>query len=38
MRMRPTILGLMGLIAYIAVGMAVIRSNDQLGAAVMAFP
>jgi hypothetical protein len=35
MRMRPTILGLMGLIAFIAVGMAVIRSNDELGAAVI---
>jgi hypothetical protein len=35
MRARPTILGLMGFIAFIAVGMAALRTNDELWAAVV---
>jgi hypothetical protein len=35
MRKRPTLLGLMALIAYLAVGMAAIRSNDRYWAAGM---
>lgn len=33
MRARPTILGLMGIIALVAVGMAAIRTNDVIWAA-----
>jgi hypothetical protein len=35
MNARPTILGLMGLIAVVAVGMAVLRGNNELVAAVV---
>ncbi len=35
MKARPTILGLMGAIALIAVGMAALRTNDELWAAVI---
>ena len=35
MKARPTILGLMGVIAYIAVGMAALRTNDELWADVV---
>jgi hypothetical protein len=34
MKAQPTILGLMGCIALIAVGMAAVRTNDELWAAV----
>jgi hypothetical protein len=33
MKARPTILGLMGVIAFVAVGMAALRTNDELWAA-----
>jgi hypothetical protein len=35
MKAKPTILGLMGLIAFVAVGLAAARSNDELWAAVV---
>jgi hypothetical protein len=35
MKTRPTILGLMGCIAFIAVGMAAVRANDELWAALV---
>jgi uncharacterized membrane protein len=33
MKSQPTILGLMGFIGFIAVGMAALRTNDELWAA-----
>jgi hypothetical protein len=35
MKSQPTILGFMGFIAFIAVGMAALRTNDELWAAVI---
>ena len=35
MKTRPTILGLMGIVAFLAVGMASLRTNDELRAAVI---
>ena len=35
MKSQPTILGLMGVIAFIAVGMVALRTNDELWAAVI---
>jgi hypothetical protein len=35
MKAKPTTLGLMGVIAFVAVGMAALRSNDELWAAVI---
>ena len=35
MKARPTVLGLMGVVACVAVGLAAIRSNDEVSAAVI---
>lgn len=35
MKARPTVLGLMGVVACIAIGLAAVRSNDQLTAAIV---
>jgi hypothetical protein len=35
MKARPTVLGLMGVVACIAIALAAVRSNDQLSAAVV---
>jgi hypothetical protein len=35
MKARPTILGLMGVIAFVAIGMAALRTNDQYSAAIV---
>src|SRR3954451_12427357 len=35
MKGRPTVLGLMGFVAFVAIGMAALRSNDQTWAAVV---
>jgi hypothetical protein len=35
MKAKPTILGLMGVIAFVAIGLAALRTNDELWAAVI---
>jgi hypothetical protein len=35
MKARPTVLGLMGVVACIAIGLAALRSNDEFSAAVV---
>jgi hypothetical protein len=35
MKARPTVFGLMGVIACVAVGLAAVRSNDEFSAAII---